>query len=63
MRCSSSIHIERRGFPYGGYRAWGIRFDGDANVIAETESCDYMFYTKREIEQKIRAELKEKAGR
>lgn len=52
---SYTIQIDPK--PYGLY-AWGLMFDRDANVVAETESRLYIGYTRAEIRAEIRAELR-----
>lgn len=59
-QASSIVHIEPS---MQGSRAWGMRFDKDANVIAETESRQYIGYTRAEIRRIIRAELLEQVTR
>lgn len=54
MRASSTVIIEPS---LQGVRAYGIRFDKDANVIAETESRQFIGYTRAEVRAIVRAEL------
>lgn len=60
MRASSRVFIARS---LQGYRASGIRFDADANVIAETDSRQYIGYSRKDVQALVRAELKTIAGR
>lgn len=60
MRSSSRVFISRS---LQGFRASGIRFDADANVIAETDSKQYIGYSRDEVRAQVRTELKEIAGR
>ena len=41
-----------------GYWAYGIRFDHNNNLISETKPKLFIDYTKKEIRNIIRAELK-----
>jgi hypothetical protein len=53
-RASSRVFFERG---LQGLWAYGIRFDKDSNVIAETESRLFIGYSRAEIRQLVRAEL------
>ena len=55
-RASSRVFIEPA---LQGIRAYGIRFDANNKIIAETPSTLFIDYTRSEVRSIIRATLKD----